>query len=322
MNIVLLGLMIFIISLFVLELFLYAIRLIRYPDRPEIKRRLETLESHDPGELAPEILKKRVLSDVPLLNRILPYIPGMVRLDFMIKQANLKYTLGFFVLSGAALGFTGYLLSSVLTGNHLLGILIVPIVGCLPFVYVHMKKNKRMAKFEKQLPEGLGLIARALRAGHAFTSAMKFASEEFEDPLGPEFQETLDEINFGVNVPNALKNITRRVDCPDLKFFVVSVVLQRETGGNLAEIIESLADLIRQRFKFRGKIKVLTAEGKMSAAILVAIPFVVFGAIFLTSPKYLTPLLTEPIGRMLMAAGGIMMSLGVVVIRRIIQVDL
>lgn len=322
MNILVLGLMIFAISLFILELFLYAFRLIRYPDRQEVRKRLSALESYDSGGTTQNLLKTRILSDVPFLNRVLPSIPGAVRLDFMIKQANLKYTLGFFALCSMLLGLTGYLLGSVLTENIFLAILISSALTCLPFYYVRIKKKKRMAEFERQLPEGLGLIARALQAGHAFTSAMKFASDEFEDPLGPEFVETLDEINFGVNVTDALKNLTTRVDCPDLSFFVVSVILQRDTGGNLAEIIENIAQLIRERFKFRGKVRTLTAEGRLTAGVLIAIPFALFGFMFLMSRSYVEVLIVDPLGKNMLAGAGFMIIVGIFVIRRIINVDI
>ena len=150
---------------------------------------------------------------------------------------------------------------------------------------------------------------------------MKLASEEFRDPLGPEFEETLDEINFGVSVPEALKNLAHRVDCPDLRFFVVSVILQRETGGNLAEIIEGLAQLIRERFKFRGKVRVLTAEGRLSAVVLVVIPFLLFLAISFLNPSFLTPLVSDPLGRAIIFIAIFMMIVGVFVIRRIIKVE-
>ena len=178
-----------------------------------------------------------------------------------------------------------------------------------------------MAIFERQLPDGLGLIARALRAGHAFTSGMKLAADEFGDPLGPEFNETLDEINFGVSVPEALKGLARRVDCPDLGFFVVSVILQRETGGNLSEIIENLAGLIRERLKFRGKVRALSAEGKLSAAVLLLIPFVVFGILYVLNRSYVNSLILDPIGKAMIGAAGFMMLLGVIVISRIIKVE-
>jgi len=186
---------------------------------------------------------------------------------------------------------------------------------------VSRKKKKRMAKFESQLSDALMLIARALRAGHAFTSGMKLAADEFEDPIGPEFEETIDEINFGVSVPDALRTLSRRVDCPDLGFFVVSVILQRETGGNLAEIIENLAHLIRERFRFRGKVRILSAEGRFSAAILLAFPFLLFGVLFVLNREYLVPLTTDPLGKLLVGIGAVMMLLGLQLIRRIIRVE-
>jgi len=150
---------------------------------------------------------------------------------------------------------------------------------------------------------------------------MKLATDEFGDPLGPELGETLDEINFGMSVPDALKNLVRRVDCPDLSFFVVSVILQRETGGNLAEIIESLAGLMRERFKFRGKVRTLSAEGRLSAVILLLIPFVLFGILFTINRPYLTPLIDDPIGKVLAGIAGVMMILGIAVIKRVIKVE-
>ncbi len=154
-----------------------------------------------------------------------------------------------------------------------------------------------MAKFERQLPEGLDLIARSLRAGHAFTLGMRMAADEYDDPLGPELKLALDEINFGISVEEALKDLAERIDCPDLRYFIVSVILQRETGGNLAEILENISSLIRERFKFRGKVKALSAEGKLSAIILLALPFFVFLALRFTSPEYIETLFTDPIGK-------------------------
>jgi len=178
-----------------------------------------------------------------------------------------------------------------------------------------------MAKFEKQLPDALGLIARALRAGHAFTSGMKFAAEEFADPLGPYFKETLNEINFGVNVADALKNLAVQVECPDLRFFIVSVILQRETGGNLAEIIEGLSHLIRERFKFRGKVRSLSAEGRLTGKILVAIPLLLFFGLYLINPNYAGLLILDPLGRLMAGTGICLMIIAWLVINRIVSLD-
>jgi len=258
---------------------------------------------------------------LPFLNQIFTLLPGIERLDTIMRQANVKYTVGFFFLSSMAFGLTGYVFFLILTKKAFFSFLMALASASLPYLHVRLKKKKRMAKFEKQLPEGLGLIARALRAGHAFTSGMKLASDEFGDPLGPEFEETLDEINFGLSVGDALKNLATRVDCPDLKFFVVSVILQRETGGNLSEILEGLAHLMRERFKFRGKVRVLSAEGRLSAIVLLALPFVLITFLYITQRTFLDPLFYDPIGRILIYIAGVLMVLGVLLIRRIIKVE-
>jgi len=322
MNVLLLGISIFVFCLLVLELTAYAIHTIQHPDRAEIQKRLRrSMDVDSESESQDIIAKKKVLSDVPYLNQILTALPGVDRLDALMRQANVKYTLGFFILLAVALGLTGHLIFYILTKSQVLSFLLAVACAGLPLFALRSKKKKRMAKFEKQLPEGLGLIARALRAGHAFTSGMKLASEEFGDPLGPEFEETLDEINFGVSVPEALKNLAQRVDCPDVRFFVVSVILQRETGGNLAEIIENLAHLIRERFKFRGKLRVLTAEGRLSATILLILPFVLFLAFLLLSPEYVVDLVIDPIGKIMVGIGAVLMFIGIVMIKRIIKVE-
>lgn len=321
MSIVLLGVVIFILLLLVIELSFYAFRVFLHPDRATVRNRLRRSVAEDPVKQSGDIFKKSVLSDLPFLNRMLYSLPGVNRLQLTMNQANLKYTMGFFILLSMALGLTGYMICSLLTGNAALSLLASIASASLPLMYVRSKKKQRMAKFEKQLPEALGLVARALQAGHAFTSGMKLASEEFGDPLGPEFEETLDEINFGVRVADALKNLARRVDCPDLRFFVVSVILQRETGGNLAEIIEGLAHLMRERFKFRGKVRVLSAEGKLSATILLILPFLLFLGILIINPKYLSPLIYDPIGRFILGLSGFMMIIGVFLIKRIIKVE-
>ena len=149
------------------------------------------------------------------------------------------------------------------------------------------------------MPEGLDFLARALKAGHAFSGSMKLATENFEDPLGTEFERTLDEVNFGVSTNDALKNLLDRIDSQDLRYFVVSVILQRETGGNLAEIMESISHIIRERFKFRDKVRVLSAEGKLSGILLCALPFLLCCYLQLVNPTYLSIYSTTPTGQII-----------------------
>jgi tight adherence protein B len=321
MNIFVWGVIIFTLTLLMIELSLYAFRLFRHPDQATVRRRLRQSMAEESGNPNANLYKKNVLSEVPFIHRTLSLLPGIDRLQLVMNQADMKFTPGFFILLSLAIGCIVYLFCLVLTRNMLLSLLLPVCSSMLPLMYIRSKKKQRMAKFEKQLPEALGLIARSLRAGHAFTSGMKLAAGEFPDPLGPEFEETLDTINFGQSVPEALKNLTRRVDCPDLNFFVVSVILQRETGGNLAEIIEGLAHLMRERFKFRGKVRVLSAEGRLSAVILYVIPFVLGTFLFVFHPDVVAPLYQDPIGRIMMWIMGGLMLLAFFMIRRIIKVD-
>lgn len=310
----------FVTSVFIIELFVYAYKTVRNPHRKVIQRRLKKLSSSEYANDPHDITRKRVLSRVPLLNTILLHTPGVRPLERLLQQANVQSPLGVFILLAAVLALTGYLAGSLLTINRVIPLIFAASLVVIPFLYVIRKKKKRMDKFQKQLPEGLELIARSLRAGHAFTSGMKLAADEFDDPLGPEFTETLDEINFGVSVSDALKNLAGRVDCPDLRYFVVAVILQRETGGNLAEIIESIGYIIRERFKLRGKIRILAAEGKLSAIILVAIPFFVIIALHFTSPKYINALFFEPAGRIMGTVALVMMVMGIFVMKKMINI--
>jgi len=317
---ILIAIIIFAVSIFVTEMIVYAYRTMRNPDRKKIRKRLKTFSSRKNKDGHPDILQKKLLSDVPFLNKILLRIPGPQRLDRFLQQANAQYRLGVFILLTIILALTGFFAGVLITGNYTLSIVIAPALAGIPFFYLCLKKKKRMEKFQRQLPEALELIARSLKAGHAFPSGMKLAADEFDDPLGPEFDETLNEINFGVSVPDALKNLTDRIDCHDLKFFVISVILQRETGGNLAEIIESLSYIIRERFKLYGKVKILAAEGKLSAITLVAIPFLLIIILRFINPDYINTLLFEPAGRIMSGIAACMMVMGILVMKKMVNI--
>ena len=316
---ILLGVLIFAVCVFVIEMCHYAYRTIRNPDRRKIRKRLRRIASGKYGNEV-SILRRRTLSEVPFFNRILLKISIVERFDRLLQQADVQYPLGFFILLTIFLAFIGFLGGSLVTRNYVLSTIIAVFLGGIPVFYIRSRKKRRMKKFQGQLPDALELIARALRAGHAFSSGMKLAADEYDDPLGPEFEGTLDEINFGISVSDALKNLSSRVDCPDLKYFVVSVILQRETGGNLAEIIDIIAHLIRERFKLHGRIRVLAAEGKFSAIILCALPIIAVVGFRFVNPEYIATLFTDPIGKVMATAGAILMIIGVLVMKRIIDI--
>jgi len=321
MNIFVIGAIIFLIAIIVIELLIYAVKNTQSVNRAKIRKRLRkhTYEKDNTGQI--DILKKRILSDIPFFNRLLLKIPGVKRLDDLTIKANSKYPAGFYVLTALFLGTMGFMgINFFLLNQRLLAFLLATLLASSPFLWLYHLKQKRIEKFQEQFTEALDLIARALKAGHSFNSGMKLAADEFKDPLGPEFDETLGEINFGVSVANALKNLAKRIECPELKYFVVAVILQRETGGNLSEIIESLAHLIRENFKFQGKVRTLSAEGKLSAVILVMIPFLIGIFLHFRKPEYLGLLFSDPVGRIMLGAAVILMAIGILVMKKMVTI--
>jgi len=220
------------------------------------------------------------------------------------------------------LAFAGYVLGIFTSVNHMVIITAAILSGMAPFLFIYFKKLKRMEKFQEQLPEALELIARALKAGHSFSGGMKMVGDEFNDPIGTEFDKTLDEINFGVGVEDAMKNFSRRVDCPDLQFFVVSVLIQRETGGNLAEILEKIGHLIRERFKLYGRVRTLAAEGKLSAVILLMLPPLMALYFFIFRPEYIGLLLEDRVGITMAVSAVLLMVVGILTMKKMVAIKI
>ena len=288
------------------------------PEIKKVKSRLKILSQMDYVNGDIDIVRKKLLSEVPWFNRILLSINWTHKLNHLIEQAGIKRPLGFFILLSLLLAMGGGLVMAFVKSPFTVPVAVL--LGLTPFFYIRQKKKGRMSKFQRQLPETMDLIARALKAGHAFTGGLRLVVEELGDPIGTEFERTLNEINYGVAAGEALINLADRVDCPDLKFFVMSVIIQRETGGNLAEILENIAHLIRERFKLQGRIKVLSAEGKLSAIILVAIPFVVAFALSIINPGYINTLVEDPIGRVFIVFAVLMMVMGILMMKNMIAI--
>ncbi|MBG0775503.1 MAG: type II secretion system F family protein [Desulfovibrionaceae bacterium] len=254
------------------------------------------------------------------LGRFLGRLGTARALSDLLAQARCRLSPAQFLLLSAFSGAVALLLAWLFADTEIAAGAAGALGALLPLFYVRRVRAKRMERFQIQLPDALELVARALKAGHAFNSGLRMVSDEFGEPLGPEFQTTLDEINFGLGADEALRNLANRVDCPDLKFFVVSVNIQRETGGNLAEIVTNIARLVRERFKLFGKVRILSAEGRLSAWILIALPLLAGLAIFFLNPEYLGKLFVHPLGKMMMTGAGINMALGILIIRRLVRI--
>ncbi len=292
------------------------------PEERRIRRRLKALSEEGGSsetQFSATVHRKRVLSSIPSLHDILVQIPHLGRIDNLLLQSNFKYPISVFLLLSLLVFFVSCYLAQIVVQTALLSLPFGVLMGLIPYAVLSLKKSQRMKKFERQLPEALELVARSLRAGHAFSGGLQMVADEFDAPLGTEFQRTVAQINLGVSVEGALKNLAARIDSADLKFFAISVVIQRESGGNLAEILESIRSLIRGRFRLRGKIRTLTAEGKLSAGLLIAIPIFVVVALCVMNPEYIRVLSTDPTGKVLVGAALVMLGLGIVWMKKMVS---
>jgi tight adherence protein B len=322
-----LPVLIFIVVLILVELGYFALRGFRSSEKKGVRTRLKALAVQAEKEEAVDILKKDRLSDIPWLHSILRRFSTMRKLSLLVEQAGVQRKPGLYILLSLTLAMIGFLAGmpfhSAFFPLFPSFFIIIPcaiVPSFFPFMYLSYKRRKRFHKFEEHLPETLDLIARSLKAGHAFSSGLRLVSEEMEDPISVEFEKALNEINFGVSTQDALANLADRIPLDDLRFFVISVILQRETGGNLAEILENLARLIRERFKLNGHVRVLSAQARLSAYILVAIPPILALAVHLINPKFFEALLENPSGKYALAAGVAWMIIGVFFMKRMVTI--
>lgn len=301
----------------------YAYHAFFNPKTKNVKRRLRhsgrTIASR-PTQQQVEVLRKRHASGIPWFDALMARIPRLDSIERMLHQANSNMPLSVFMLLSGILACVGLIVAGLKNWG------VIVMVGCtftgglLPFLYMYRKRKKRFKEFQRQLPDALELVARALRAGHAFSVGMKMVGDEFSDPIGPEFGRAVEEISFGIDVAEALKNLTKRIECVDLGFFVTALIVQRETGGNLAEILESISHLIRQRFELLGRVSALSAEGKLSAYVLLALPFLLGMVLWYLNEAYMQLLWTDPLGTTMLAVGGVMMAIGTVMMKKMILI--
>jgi tight adherence protein B len=300
---------------------LYAFwRSYRGPESKRIKERLRSVAIYDDRKDA-KLLKQRMLSEVPSLERLLLKFPAAANLQQAIHQAGLQWTVSRLLLTCVVIGVSGMLMTSSFAHQGMLwsaGIGMA--VALLPWLYVQRKRWARLHKMERQLPEALDLMIRALRSGHAFSSALQMLGEEMAEPIAGEFRTVHDEVNFGVSLAQALKNLCERVPITDLRYFVVSVLIQRESGGNLTEVLSNLSRLIRERLKLLAKVRVLSSEGRLSAWILGLMPIAMVALLKFANPEFIEPLWTDPIGISIVKTLVVMMAIGMLVLIKIIRI--
>jgi tight adherence protein B len=267
------------------------------------------------------LLRDEVMSRIPAFDNLLRNSPQIAGLQTLLEQADVKSRAGnvllLCLLSGAGLGLV-VLLFSGFPQFAWLGL----ILGAfLPYAYANYKRTKRFSKFEELFPEAIDTLARAVRAGHAFTTALELIANELAEPVASEFRKLFEEQKFGLPVRDALINLTERVPLVDVKFFVTAVMLQRETGGNLAEILDNLSYVIRERFKIMRQVRVHTAQGRMTMMLLMGLPPVIVVTMQAMNPSFIRPLFDDPIGHLLIVVGITLQTVGYFVIRKIIQIQ-
>lgn len=286
-----------------------------------LKQRLQSVAQEGDQAEAISLLRRKHLQELSGFERALETLPGMERLEQLIEQAGQKTLAYRVVLRSLVMGSIVGVLFSILLSSVLVGAVAGASVMTLPFIRLRKARAQRLAKFEDQLPEALVVMSRALKAGYPFVDAIKLVSEEMPDPIGSEFRTTFMEINYGGNVRSALNGLLGRVQSITVMVFVTSVLIQKETGGNLAELLENLASVIRARFRFHRKLRTLSAPGRLAAWILSLLPFALAALLTAIAPGFL-PMLTEnPIGRQLVVMAFILTVAGILWMRRIVRID-
>ena len=277
------------------------------------------------AEAGPEktwrLLKEDKISDVPFLNRLLSGRSWIDALSIQLMKAGSDMRPTTFLMVMLTFGILGTLVGGKISGVASGLFMIAGWIG--PFMWLRWRQKRRIRAFEVQLPDAIDMLVSAMKAGYSFQAATQFIGEEMIDPLGPEFQRFYDEQRLGMDVRSALIGMQTRLDSLDLKMFVTAVLIQRETGGNLSEVLSNLADLIRQRIAMRGQIQTLIAEPKLSARFLAVLPIIVFMILSAINPGFFDPMIEEgSIGRLVLVISGISVIVGYMIMMKIADVDI
>lgn len=289
--------------------------------RKLMRRKLREIGAAEGEGEAASLLRQKYLRDLSPLERRLEDAPLMESLGRLIEQSGrtiLAHRLVGLALLLAVAGFAAVLM---LFGNPMLALLAFGLAGAAPFVVISRERRARLEKFEEQLPDAVDVMKRALRAGHPFNACLKLVAEDMEGPIAREFELTFADVNYGSDLRRALLGMLVRVPSTSLMAIVTAVLIQKETGGNLAEVFDRTSQVVRGRFKFGRKVRTLSAEGRLSAWILALQPIVLFAVLWITSPDYLPPMLDHETGQKMLGFAGVMMVLGVFWMRKIIRID-
>ena len=288
----------------------------------QMRTRLEAVSqivASKPGsEVEEMIMRREVLSKIPQINRLLREILVLRRLHLSLKQAGIDLTVTTLLSLSLLLGIVAYLIAVLAHMPWMLSLMAATLSAVIPFCVVGYKRNRRFAKFEELFPDSMDMLGRAVRAGHAFTTGLELIANEMPEPISTEFRTTYDQQNLGLPLRDALSNLTVRMPLPDVRIFVTALQIQRESGGNLAEILDNLSRVVRDRFKLMRQVRIYTSEGRLSLYILTGLPPVAAIVFFIFNPDYMMKLFTNPLGHKMILAAITMQVIGYLVIKKIV----
>jgi tight adherence protein B len=288
-----------------------------------LRDRLEAVQKAAERKPSEELalLRDEMLSEIPALDTLLRRSARISNLQLLLSQAGMEMRAGNLLMVCVASAVVFALMVYLISHSGLFAWVGLLAGAVLPYSFVSYRRTKRFQKFEELFPEAIDTLARAVRAGHAFTTALELISNEVADPVSSEFRKLFEEQKFGMPVRDALLNLTERVPLVDVKFFVTAVMLQRETGGNLAEILDNLSYMIRERFKILRQVRVHTAQGRLTMLLLMLLPPLIVSIMLVVNPTFIMPLFTDPMGHTLIVLGITLQTFGYFVIRKVIRIQ-
>jgi len=289
-----------------------------------VQRRMDAVrraERRGHVDVGVELIRDEVLSGVPALNRIMMGWTWSTKFKDFVMQAGMTTRPGKILLSCGVLAAGAFLVTGYLYSHFQAQLLFAVVAGMMPLAYVAIKRQRRLRNFEEHFPEAIDLLNRAIRAGHAFTTGMGMIASESPEPIAGEFRKTFEEQNFGLPLRDALKNLAERVPLIDVRIFVTALLIQKETGGNLSEILENLSHVIRDRFRIYREVRAKSAHGRLTAGILIAMPPLMVVGLWTVNPNYMTVLIDDRLGPWLLWGAGIWQFIGALLLWKIIHIE-
>jgi tight adherence protein B len=319
--------------LFLISVFLFVVTLVEVAwlawsrshlkERYAIKKRLLYISAgghHGREKL--NLYKNRALNDAGILEKIAYTLPRVQGLDRILLRSGLSMNVSTFFLLSITLGGMGFLAGVRLLPHWTAALAPGLVLLFLPFIWLKGRERKALTKFDEQLPEALDLLSRSMRSGHALSAGMEIITQEMDEPIRSEFAAAIDEINLGLSFREALENMCERVPSRDLRFFAVATLIQRETGGNIAEILDQISGLIRERTKFKRHVVALTAEGRISGVVLIGLPVAMLVYLYFVNYDYVSLLWNDRLGYIMMVVAIINMFIGTLVIKKMTQIEI